>query len=540
MNLTDCLGSDGSSYDNLESSSGSDEDGAEISHSTPQTPFSSVSSPRFPSNLKTIPCSISGCEKLFNRPAKLAQHLRSHTNTRPFVCSHLPCTKDFLRKSHLKHHIKSAHSEIRDYICQKQGCGKSFSTGTRLRRHNAVHEGQEKFRCEVIGCGQSFRKHGTLQKHVMMIHEGKSPFTCKLLYEGEECGAGFDTAGKLKSHQGRLHGGNRFWCTVCSPEGLVDGQTLHQGTQRIGFSTYAALQAHIVSYHPPTCFECGLRCKSHRELKVHVDIIHGDLGVDERRTHACAEPGCGRGFTKKGNLTIHTQTAHGERRFVCGDISPSGLNRVENWDGSDACGRAFASKHTLEEHIRTAHLGLDHARKHKRKDALNKDGKIQSRKKTTSSLVLLTGSGYENESGRNIACLVLNCDYRFMRLYDLQIHLEFHHGLTNLDISNLLLGSEKLVSRPGWDGLSIAATTQDLEAEQALDMQFEVEEDMEGIQVTLHPEMIAQDNPDNVKHICATSMSGTVRVKDHDMSTQKQCMGKCGGQDIDMIDPILR
>ena len=551
--MTRSADSDGSVFEEPDSSIHSEEDASEKEPSeeeeeeegeearlppdcpTPVTSLSSKASPRFPSNLKTIPCSFPDCDKMFNRLAKLNQHLRSHTNTRPFVCPHPPCTKDFLRDSHLKHHIKSAHSNVREYVCPREGCGKSFVTGTRLRKHNAVHEGQDKFRCQVTGCGQSFRKHGTLQRHVTVVHEGKKPYICQLLDEkGVSCGAGFQSAGMLKSHEGRVHGSTRFYCVVCSPEGP-------ENVERKGFSTYAALQAHTASEHPPTCLECGLRCASNRELKVHVEVQHGSLGVDERRTHACPENGCGRAFTSKGNLTTHIQKVHAGKRFVCGSVDLNDLHKIEGWDGSDACGRAYTSKLSLEEHIRTAHLGLDRARKES-KGADSSQPPRTSRKKATSSLLWLTGSGYENEkeSGRGIACLLSYCDYRFMREIDLQSHLELHHGMACSMIPEILRAGERLVSRPALNGSSVWATAQDLEAEVALDMQSGHDDEMEDVQQTLHDEPSEPKHHhdwDRMSHNGESWLTG--ETEGERMSGGEPVHGDREGHENEMIDPSL-
>lgn len=526
------------------SSEESEEGTRRMSRSIAHTPLSSVSSPQFSSNLKTIPCTYSDCNKYFNRPAKLAQHLRSHTNTRPFVCSHLACGKDFLRESHLKHHVKSQHSDVRDYICTWKGCGKSFITGTRLRRHNAVHEGENKIRCTVLGCEQVFRKHGTMQRHVLTVHEEKSPFLCDLLIDtGEECGAGFDNVGKLKSHQGRMHGVQgvqRFQCTKCSSSNQEEEEVDHVSkTSETKFSTYTELQAHIRNEHPPVCAECGSRCKTQRQLKSHIDIIHGSLGVDERRIHACAEPGCGRGFTSKGNLTAHVQGVHKNRKFVCGQVDLSSLNNVGDWDGSDYCGRGLSTKGNLEEHIRTAHLGLDHSHKNKT-TGINR----APRYKTVSSLIRLTGSGYHNESGRDFSCWVPSCEYRFMRNYDLGIHLRCHHGMADdEEVDSLQSGNKDFVPRLTWDGSFILSTAQEIEAEQALDLQFSKGDEMDGVQETHENILIEKrgfgDNrsrkPADAQKILPHDdiESRSASFEQHAAQDHETC-------DIEMIDPILR
>ena len=436
---------------------------------TPSTPLSSKPSPRYPSDLKNHVCSYDGCDKTFNRPAKLAQHIRSHNNERPFVCPHPPCTKDFLRDSHLKHHIKSAHSDVRDHVCEWEGCEKSFMTSTRLKRHHAAHEGRQKFMCTE--CAQSFRKHGTLQAHFTTAHEGKKRFMCAVQDdEGKECGKGFDTAGKLKTHEGRVHGGKRFWCSTCNPQ----GQAINPGSgEELAFSTYASLQEHIKIEHPPTCAECGLQCSTQGTLKSHVEVQHGALGVDERRTHACPGPGCERGFTKKGNLDTHLRLVHGDKSFVCGGVDLTTLKNIEDWNGQNACGRALSTKANLIEHIRTAHMGLDHSRKSKTKMKARVSKGGLSKQEEASAITRLTGSGYGKETGRNIACVLSNCDFRFFRDYDLEIHLEIAHGLPFHEAQLLMSERNNLAGVSTFEGSPVYATAEELEAERALDAQFE-------------------------------------------------------------------
>ena len=98
---------------------------------TPTTPLTAPLQ-RHPSDAnKNHQCPYQDCSKSFNRPAKLAQHVRSHTNERPFVCPHAPCTKNFLRQWHLTHHIKSAHKAERNHVCDRENCAKSFLKATR-------------------------------------------------------------------------------------------------------------------------------------------------------------------------------------------------------------------------------------------------------------------------------------------------------------------------------------------------------------------------------------------------------------------------
>ncbi|KAL8901959.1 MAG: hypothetical protein Q9192_000260 [Flavoplaca navasiana] len=456
----------------------SDDDSAsdsrgEIISDTPLTPVSSTPSPRFPSELKTHLCPHKECGKAFNRPAKLAQHVISHTNTRPFVCPHKPCVKDFLRRPHLNHHLKTAHSNVRDYVCEWVGCKKSFATATRLKRHHAAHEGRLKHQCTVAGCGQTFRKDGTLQKHIAVEHEGRKPFSCDLQDpSGNLCGQKFDTAGKLRTHEGRVHGGQRFWCAICSMDNGYNKHTMQQRPKAdvAGFSTYGALQQHIKAMHPPKCSLCGLVCSTQRELKSHVEVRHGTTSLDDRKTFICQEPDCGRAFTKKGNLKVHVEATHKSKKYICGEVALESLNGVEGWDGHDACGRALSTKASLQNHIRIVHLGL--GRRRVRSAQKSKNGPQADDHSASPNLMKLTGDGYDEMNTRSMLCFIPGCDFRFGRGYDLRIHLTSHHDILEDDARNLLEGLQGPMSATSDEvDLRPEFWMQDIDAEDHIDEQ---------------------------------------------------------------------
>ncbi|KAI9886717.1 MAG: negative regulator of the PHO system [Watsoniomyces obsoletus] len=364
---------------------------------SPLTPASLP--PKPPSEQKTHHCPYSECPKSFNRPARLAEHIRSHTNERPYKCPEVDCEKDFLRETHLKHHVKSAHSSVRDYACDFTGCGKRFLTGTRLKRHQAVHEGRNKYRCtDYSPCQEVFRKHATLQRHVLSVHLGRKPYICG---EGddnnEECKEGFDTPAQLRRHRARLHEGLRYWCSECATTTTTMSPELTPAThdsdgdddplsKPFAFATYSELQSHLREIHPPTCIFCQQECVSRRQLRQHIACHHAEMNLaseedmdmdkslsrrSSTKLHRCSEPSCLKLFTRRHNLKIHQRTVHeGEKRFVCSpemDLSSS-RDIPQNWWECDRskeddekrspCNKAFQTKGNLEEHIRTQHLGL--------------------------------------------------------------------------------------------------------------------------------------------------------------------------------------
>lgn len=171
---------------------------------------------------------------------------------------------------------------------------------------------------------------------------------------------------------------------------------------------------------------------------------------------------------------MHIQTSHRPNRFVCGGIDPSTLDQVSDWDGKNSCGKALTTKASLEEHIRTAHQGLAPSRKNQRqtKHGLSNE---PARKHQVSVLTRLTGAGYEEESGRDIQCLVVGCSHRFLRDYDLEIHLQSRHGLADRGVREMLMDHEGFYRRQTLQGTPTFATKMDVDAERVLDMQFDGE-----------------------------------------------------------------
>ena len=325
---------------------------------------------------KRLQCPYPDCDKAFNRPTRLEEHIRSHTNDRAFKCPYPDCDKDYLRESHLKHHVKSAHTEVRDYVCSHEGCDKSFATGQRLKKHEETHTGPNKHFCrDYPPCNQVFRKKETLQRHIMSEHENQSPFPCTEIDHrtGKPCTQFFERGDKLLIHTRKYHDATRFSCDECITFNaeLQNNPLLSEVQKSVMakeayFATYGDLQLHNKKEHPPTCPHCSLSFVTLRELTRHKELVHGIVNPNSNAKSRviCNYPNCGKTFSKQGNLTVHIRTTHENRRdFICGETDvdlPHGATYV-------GCGRDFGSKRPLIDHVLAEHLGQETAQTKKRR-----------------------------------------------------------------------------------------------------------------------------------------------------------------------------
>ncbi|VDC02086.1 unnamed protein product [Peniophora sp. CBMAI 1063] len=309
-------------------------------------------------NIKRYACDFDGCDKSYAKAARLAEHTRSHTGERPFVCS--TCNKSYLRDTHLQAHTRSHLPEsARPLQCDVSGCGKRFWTTQHLEVHDkTIHQGERHFTCTEPDCSEGFAKHNQLRAHIASVHSppGTKPYRCT----HEDCDKSFATNQKLKAHV-KVHDESRYTCTLAQCENA-------------NFSTWTALQAHIRTAHPPTCPypSCDGKTFARRDglrahLKIHrqheeEDAMGGD-GDDEGdeggeddaeerpkkrrrggelgRDWVCEEDRCGKDFKSKKALATHAHVVHaGARDFIC---------------AARGCNKAYGYKHLLQRHVARAH-----------------------------------------------------------------------------------------------------------------------------------------------------------------------------------------
>lgn len=137
---------------------------------------------------KRYTCDFAGCTKAYSKPARLAEHQRSHTGDvcqssssvllllmllqRPFVCQ--ACSKSYLRETHLQAHSRShLPDSARPFSCEDAECGKRFWTSQHLRAHENLHKGEKPFKARLIpsACrnGSHNCVHSAMNRPVMRL-----------------------------------------------------------------------------------------------------------------------------------------------------------------------------------------------------------------------------------------------------------------------------------------------------------------------------------------------------------------------------------
>ncbi|CAH1799510.1 unnamed protein product [Owenia fusiformis] len=158
--------------------------------------------------LKRYVCDFDGCAKTYSTAGNLKTHRKTHLGEYTFICNEDNCGKSFLTSYSLKIHVR-VHTKEKPFGCEIKNCEKTFNTLYRLKAHQRLHTG-ETFNCQSENCPKIFTTLSDLKKHVR-THTGEKPYKC----ENDGCGKAFAVSHHLRTHT-KTHGDDREKIYKCS------------------------------------------------------------------------------------------------------------------------------------------------------------------------------------------------------------------------------------------------------------------------------------------------------------------------------------
>ncbi|KAH7286256.1 hypothetical protein KP509_33G066500 [Ceratopteris richardii] len=182
------------------------------------------------------------------------------------------------------------------YLCTFEGCGKSFTEQSALRKHSNVH-GEKQFICHYDGCGKRFMDSSKLKRH-FLTHTGERHFICPV----DGCGKAFSLDFNLRSHM-RTHTQENYH--VCPFEDC--------GKR---YAHEYKLRAHLRTYHekvvlpdvklaPPP-----LPASLEKEIKLQKTAVAASTSASLDRPFACPYAGCDKRYIHEYKLNLHLRKEH--------------------------------------------------------------------------------------------------------------------------------------------------------------------------------------------------------------------------------------
>ena len=196
-----------------------------------------------------------------------------------------------------------------------------------------------RLKCKV--CGFVFKRRRNLDRH-MTIHTGEKPYSCSF------CDQKFRSEYQHKMHELR-HKGELPQCPVCGGRyvDLRKHMLMHSADSyehvcsvcQKAFRLARNLKRHMIVHtdeRPYTCQDCGCRCRTSSQLKLHIRAVHAG-----EKSHVCSD--CGKMFSQTVGLKAHIISIHtNEKPYHC-----------------ETCGKAFKRKVGLKIH-QTIHSSEKH------------------------------------------------------------------------------------------------------------------------------------------------------------------------------------
>ncbi|KAK9876657.1 hypothetical protein WA026_014032 [Henosepilachna vigintioctopunctata] len=301
-------------------------------------------------------CSYEGCNKAFFRPSKLADHLRRHSNERPFICHYENCEKTYHKNEALKKHQKRVHlKEVESTLCPVEGCLQEIQKANLKKHILRKHNNFRRYNFQCIECQKGFCKETHLNNH---FTEHVPIYTCNMCQKVFQQGHRFRT--HVKSHK-------KYECICKEVFYLRTKLTSHEKTCEL---------------LKRQCQICGVTFSTSFNYLQHTSHCHIDKSCIEK--FRCNFEGCTKEYNYKKNLNMHQRKSHSKK-------SESEDNK---WT-CVTCGKSFKTREYMRKHSKKLHSNP------KPKEIKLRKPRFDKGVPKTPMITMLTGFQLTKEDNRN-------------------------------------------------------------------------------------------------------------------------------------------